>query len=84
MLDRLKDRPEPKLLILNKVDLVKKEALLTLIAQFGERADFERHLHDLGHDRRRRRRPQGGARGARCPKGRGISPRTRSPTPPTG
>ncbi len=31
LLDRLKDRPEPKLLILNKVDLVKKEALLTLI-----------------------------------------------------
>jgi GTPase len=41
MLDRLKDRPEPKLLILNKVDLVKKEALLALIAQFGGRADFE-------------------------------------------
>ena len=29
LLDRLKDRPEPKLLVLNKVDLVKKEALLT-------------------------------------------------------
>ena len=41
MLDRLKDRPEPKLLILNKVDLVKKEALLALIAQFGARATFE-------------------------------------------
>jgi GTP-binding protein Era len=41
MVDRLKDRPEPKLLILNKVDLVKKEALLALIAQFDGRADFE-------------------------------------------
>ena len=41
MLDRLKDRPEPKLLILNKVDLVKKEALLSLIPQFGSRAEFE-------------------------------------------
>jgi GTP-binding protein Era len=41
MLDRLKDRPEPKLLILNKVDLVKKEDLLTLIAQAGARAIFE-------------------------------------------
>jgi GTP-binding protein Era len=41
MLDRLKDRPEPKLLILNKVDLVKKEELLTLIAQAGARALFE-------------------------------------------
>ncbi len=41
MLDRLKDRPEPKLLILNKVDLVKKEELLTLAARFGERGSFE-------------------------------------------
>ena len=41
LVDRLKDRPEPKLLILNKVDLVKKEALLTLIGQFDGRADFE-------------------------------------------
>jgi GTP-binding protein Era len=41
LLDRLKDRPEPKLLILNKVDLVKKEDLLTLITQFDGRADFE-------------------------------------------
>ena len=41
LLDRLKDRPEPKLLILNKVDLVRKEELLTLIAQFDGRADFE-------------------------------------------
>ena len=41
LLDRLKDRPEPKILVLNKVDLVKKEALLALITQFGGRADFE-------------------------------------------
>jgi GTP-binding protein Era len=41
MLDRLKDRPEPKLLILNTVDLVKKEALLTLITQVQGRAEFE-------------------------------------------
>jgi len=41
MVDRLKDRSEPKLLILNKVDLVKKEDLLTLISQFDGRADFE-------------------------------------------
>ena len=41
MLDRLKDRSEPKLLILNKVDLVKKEALLALIAQVQGRAVFE-------------------------------------------
>jgi GTP-binding protein Era len=41
MVDRLKERPEPKLLILNKVDLVKKEALLALITRFDGRADFE-------------------------------------------
>jgi GTP-binding protein Era len=41
MLDRLRDRPEPKILILNKVDLVRKEALLTLIAQVDGRAAFE-------------------------------------------
>jgi GTP-binding protein Era len=41
MIDRLKDRGEPRILILNKVDLVKKEALLTLIAQASERAPFE-------------------------------------------
>lgn len=41
LIDRLKDRPEPKILILNKVDLVKKETLLTLIAQVEGRAEFE-------------------------------------------
>jgi GTP-binding protein Era len=41
LVDRLKDRPEPKMLILNKVDLVRKEALLALIAEFGGRAQFE-------------------------------------------
>jgi GTP-binding protein Era len=41
LLDRLKDRPEPKLLILNKVDLVRKESLLSLIAQTEGRGEFE-------------------------------------------
>jgi GTP-binding protein Era len=41
LLDRLRERSEPKILVLNKVDLVRKEALLTLAAQCGERADFE-------------------------------------------
>jgi len=41
LLDRLRERAEPKILILNKVDLVRKEALLTLAAQCGERAEFE-------------------------------------------
>jgi GTP-binding protein Era len=41
MLDTLKGRSEPKWLILNKVDITPKEALLTLTAQLGERVDFE-------------------------------------------
>jgi GTP-binding protein Era len=41
MLDRLKDRREPKILVLNKVDLVPKEPLLTLASQLGGRVGFE-------------------------------------------
>jgi GTP-binding protein Era len=41
LVDRLKDRAEPRLLILNKVDLIPKEKLLTLVSQFDGRADFE-------------------------------------------
>jgi GTP-binding protein Era len=42
MLDTLKSRAEPKWLVLNKVDITPKEALLTLTAQLGERIEFER------------------------------------------
>jgi len=41
MLDRLKERREAKILVLNKVDLVRKEALLGLAARLGERVPFE-------------------------------------------
>jgi GTP-binding protein Era len=41
MLDTLRSRAEPKILVLNKVDLVKKEVLLGLIAQLSERLTFE-------------------------------------------
>jgi GTP-binding protein Era len=41
MLDRLKERREAKILVLNKVDLVKKEALLGLATRLGERVPFE-------------------------------------------
>ena len=37
---RLKDRREPKLLVLNKVDAAKKDALLTLAAELNGRIDF--------------------------------------------
>jgi GTP-binding protein Era len=41
MLDTLANRPEAKILVLNKVDLVRKEGLLTLATQLGERLPFE-------------------------------------------
>ncbi|HYD13331.1 MAG TPA: GTPase Era [Allosphingosinicella sp.] len=41
MLDRLAERREPRILVLNKVDLVRKEELLVLATQFGERGSFE-------------------------------------------
>jgi GTPase len=41
LLDRLAERREPRLLVLNKVDLVAKEKLLVQAEQCGERAAFE-------------------------------------------
>ena len=41
MLDRLKQRREPKILILNKVDVTAKESLLSLASRLGERLEFE-------------------------------------------
>ena len=41
MVDQLKGRRESKILVLNKVDLVRKDALLTLAAQLSERLDVE-------------------------------------------
>ncbi|HEX8124643.1 MAG TPA: GTPase Era [Allosphingosinicella sp.] len=41
MLGTLEGRPEPKILVLNKVDLVKKEVLLDLATRLGERLGFE-------------------------------------------
>lgn len=41
MVDTLQTRREPKILILNKVDVTPKEQLLTLAAQLNERLQFE-------------------------------------------
>jgi GTP-binding protein Era len=41
MLDKLKERREPRILVLNKVDIVPKEPLLTLATQLNERMAFE-------------------------------------------
>lgn len=41
MLDTLQGRREPKILVLNKVDIADKQALLTLAAQLNQRVGFE-------------------------------------------
>jgi GTP-binding protein Era len=41
MLDRVAERREPKILVLNKVDLVRKEVLLELATTLGARVAFE-------------------------------------------
>jgi GTP-binding protein Era len=41
MLDTLQGRREAKILVLNKVDIADKQALLTLAGQLNERVDFE-------------------------------------------
>ena len=41
LVDRLKERREPLILVLNKVDLAKKPALLALAAELNARAPFE-------------------------------------------
>src|SRR3546814_4470671 len=48
MLDTLKSRREPKVLILNKVDVTPKEELLTLTARLSERLDFEEIFMEIG------------------------------------
>jgi GTP-binding protein Era len=42
LLDRLRDVPHPKVLVLNKVDLIKREKLLALAEQLNARQSFER------------------------------------------
>ena len=41
MVDKLKDRREPAILVLNKVDLVKKDMLLALASELNARGRFE-------------------------------------------
>ncbi len=41
LIEALKDRPERKILVLNKVDAAKKEPLLALAQELGEKVEFE-------------------------------------------
>ena len=58
ILERLAEVKQPKLLILNKVDLVAKETLLALAKAANDKARLRGDLHDLGAQGRRRRRSQ--------------------------
>jgi len=40
ILDRIKEVKKPTILVINKIDLVKKESLLNLISKFNEQYDF--------------------------------------------
>ena len=67
---------QPKILILNKIDVVAKPDLLALAKTANEEAQFERHIHDLRAERRRRGGSQNMAGGARA--GRAVSLSARS------
>lgn len=41
MVERLRERPEPRILVLNKIDLVRKDMLLALAAELSGRGAFE-------------------------------------------
>ena len=56
ILASLPDVKRPKVLILNKIDLILRETLLALAAALNERIALHAHLHDLGAERRRHRR----------------------------
>ena len=66
-------------LVLNKIDLVDKPALLTLAKDLNAARRVRGDLHDLGAHRRRRRRPAGAGSRRMRRKGRGTIRRTRSP-----
>ena len=70
----------PKVLILNKVDLVDKPALLDAGAGRQRAREVRRDLHDLGADRRRRRRRHDAGSPRTCRRGPGTIRRTRCRT----
>ena len=55
ILATLKERPGPKVLILNKIDLVERAELLALSARLNAALPFQGDLHDQRRDRRRPR-----------------------------
>ncbi len=79
ILERLKDVKQPKVLLLNKVDRIKRDKLLGLTQEVTAKAEFERvfmisALTGSGCDDLMEFLAQ------RLPEGPGTTPRTRSPT----
>ena len=62
ILRQLQHAKAPKLLVLNKIDLIARERLLALAANAERAREIRRDLHDLGAERRRRRRSAPSAR----------------------
>ena len=76
----LADAAQPKALVINKVDLVDKPALLTL-AQAAQRAgEVRRDLHDLARSPAMASSTSSAGSPPTSRPGRGTIPRTRSPT----
>ena len=72
--------PAPKVLVLNKIDLVKRENLLALAAELNDALEVRGDLHDLGAEGRRRGRLPRLVQAHARRSGPGTSPRISSPT----
>ena len=82
MLGTLEARREPKILVLNKVDLVKRRSC-SISPPLGERLAFE-DIFMISATSGDGVADLKAALAARVPEGRGISPRSRCPTPASG
>ena len=82
ILTQLAEYPDgrPRILILNKIDLVKRDTLLALAGEANDALPLRPDLHDLGADRRRDRRPHGLSSPRPCRPDRGSTRKTRCRT----
>jgi GTP-binding protein Era len=78
LLDSLAERQGRTILVINKIDQVKRDTLLALTAHSRE-GQVRRDLHDLGTQRLGLQGPDGLPAQKRCRKGRGTIRKTRSP-----
>ena len=77
VVDLVKDVKAPVVLILNKIDLMKKTRLLPIMERYGKDGQFAEIVPDLGGDRRQRRSARARASSIGCRRARrGIPPTT--------